>query len=82
MPSNTQWGTSEFRTPESYRHPDDRTPPYKSGPESNKCWMDRTPLGQWGEPEQVAYRVLFLASDKSTFMTGSELAIDDGCPAQ
>ena len=42
----------------------------------------RTPLGRLGRPEDVAYGVLFLASDESAFMTGSELVIDGGLVAQ
>ncbi len=44
--------------------------------------LANTPLGRWGEPEDVAYGVLFLASDESSFMTGSELVIDGGWTAQ
>ena len=44
--------------------------------------IDRIPLGRYGEPEEVAYGVLFLASDESSFMTGSELVIDGGWTAQ
>ena len=39
-------------------------------------------LGRIGQPEDVAYGVLFLASDESSFMTGSELVIDRGMTAQ
>lgn len=42
----------------------------------------RHPLGRFGCPEDVAYGVLFLASDESSFMTGSELVIDGGFTAQ
>ena len=40
--------------------------------------LDRTPLRRIGKPEDVAYGALFLASDESSFMTGSELVIDGG----
>ncbi|MBO1324966.1 glucose 1-dehydrogenase [Acetobacter sp. TBRC 12305] len=40
------------------------------------------PLGHLGEPEDIAYGILFLASDESKFMTGSELVIDGGYTAQ
>lgn len=40
------------------------------------------PIGHMGEPRDVAYAVLYLASDESKFMTGSELVIDGGFTAQ
>ena len=40
------------------------------------------PLGRIGQPEDIAYAVLFLASDESSFMTGSELVIDGGSTSQ
>ena len=51
-------------------------------PERNRRWISGTPLGRPGEPDDVAYGVLFLASDESSFMTGSELVIDGGWTAQ
>ena len=36
------------------------------------------PLGHVGEPEDIAFGIVFLASDESKFMTGSELVIDGG----
>lgn len=38
----------------------------------------RTPMGRWGEPEDIAGPVLFLASQAAGFMTGTCLAIDGG----
>lgn len=40
------------------------------------------PLGRIGEPDDVAYAVLYLASDESKFVTGAELKIDGGLSAQ
>ena len=51
-------------------------------PDRNRRWLANTPLGRWGEPIEVAYGVLFLASDESSFVTGSELVIDGGWTAQ
>ena len=42
----------------------------------------RIPLGRYGEAIDVAYGVLYLASDEASFMTGSELVIDGGWVAQ
>ena len=36
------------------------------------------PLGRLGQPEDIAYGALFLASDESSFITASELVIDGG----
>ena len=36
------------------------------------------PMGRMGAPEEIAYGVVFLASDESSFMTGTELVIDGG----
>jgi NAD(P)-dependent dehydrogenase (short-subunit alcohol dehydrogenase family) len=35
-----------------------------------------------GEPDDIAYGVLYLASDESKFVTGSELVIDGGYTAK
>lgn len=40
------------------------------------------PLGHVGEPDDIAYGILFLASDESKLMTGSELVIDGGYTAR
>ena len=44
--------------------------------------LARHPIGRLGVSEEVAFGVLFLASDESSFMTGSELVIDGGLTAQ
>ena len=41
-----------------------------------------TPMRRIGRPEEIAYGVLYLASDESSFVTGSELVIDGGRTAQ
>jgi NAD(P)-dependent dehydrogenase (short-subunit alcohol dehydrogenase family) len=39
------------------------------------------PLGRLGEPDDVAYLVLYLASDESNFVTGAEFKVDGGISA-
>ena len=50
--------------------------------ETREQRRSQVPLERFGEPEDVAYGVLFLASDESSYMTGSELVIDGGWTAQ
>jgi NAD(P)-dependent dehydrogenase (short-subunit alcohol dehydrogenase family) len=40
------------------------------------------PMGRIGRPEEVARAVLFLASDDSSFVTGTALSVDGGTTAQ
>jgi cyclopentanol dehydrogenase len=54
----------------------------RADPETHRRMLSRIPLGRYGEPEEVAYAVLYLASDESAFVTGSELVIDGGWTAQ
>ncbi len=44
--------------------------------------LKKVPLGRIGTPEDVAYGVLYLASDESSYVTGSELVIDGGSTAE
>ena len=53
-----------------------------TGPERRDRAASRVPLGRIGRPEEVAYGVLYLASDESSYVTGSELVIDGGVTAQ
>ncbi|MBI2563263.1 MAG: SDR family oxidoreductase, partial [candidate division NC10 bacterium] len=41
-----------------------------------------TPLGRLAMPEDIAWGILYLASDESSFVTGSELVIDGGMTAR
>jgi NAD(P)-dependent dehydrogenase (short-subunit alcohol dehydrogenase family) len=44
--------------------------------------LSRIPLGRTGTVDDIAYGVLYLASDEASFVTGSELVIDGGSTAQ
>jgi NAD(P)-dependent dehydrogenase (short-subunit alcohol dehydrogenase family) len=50
-------------------------------PEFAKALATKTMLGRIGAPEEIAGSVVFLASDASRFMTGSEIAVDGGWTA-
>ncbi len=47
-----------------------------------KSCAERTPLGRMGKPEDIANGILFLASDESSYMTGTELIMDGGITSQ
>ncbi len=51
-------------------------------PELGPMVMSRIPMGRMGTAEEVARMVLFLASDESSYTTGSELIVDGGYSAQ
>ena len=54
----------------------------RADPEKYEAMLSSVPLGRYGQAEDIAYGALFLASDESSFMTGSELVIDGGWTAQ
>jgi cyclopentanol dehydrogenase len=54
----------------------------RADPEQHRLMISRIPLGRYGQPLEVALGVLYLASDESSFVTGSELVIDGGWTAQ
>jgi NAD(P)-dependent dehydrogenase (short-subunit alcohol dehydrogenase family) len=52
-------------------------------PEADRrAWAEKHPLGRLGTPEDVARAVVWLASDESSFTTGSPLYVDGGLLAQ
>ncbi|MQF69132.1 glucose 1-dehydrogenase [SAR202 cluster bacterium AD-804-J14_MRT_500m] len=55
---------------------------YLKDPEYVRIRMQNCPLGRVAEPEEIAYGVLYLASDEASYVTGSELIIDGGRAAQ
>ncbi len=55
--------------------------PALSDPGGRERLLSRIPLGRIGTAEDMAYGVLYLASEESSFVTGSELVIDGGFTA-
>ena len=47
-------------------------------PENKADLISRVPMKRMGQPEEVAEAILFLASDKASFITGASLATDGG----
>ena len=50
--------------------------------EMRRAFQNLNPLGRLGSPQELANAVLFLASDLSSFITGSEMTVDGGETAQ
>jgi NAD(P)-dependent dehydrogenase (short-subunit alcohol dehydrogenase family) len=59
-----------------------RLPEEPGGPEYLETIKAAHPMGRLGEPSEVAEAILFLASDKASFITGAILPVDGGFLAQ
>ena len=54
----------------------------RGDPGNYERMISRIPMGRYGESEEIANGVLYLASDESRWVTGSELVMDGGWTAQ
>jgi len=50
----------------------------KSEEEVKKSWTEQIPLGRMGKPEELANLVVFLASEKASYITGTVIQVDGG----
>jgi NAD(P)-dependent dehydrogenase (short-subunit alcohol dehydrogenase family) len=51
-------------------------------PVKYKAFVEKIPMGRWGELHEIAGAAVFLASDAASFVTGSALFVDGGWTAQ
>ena len=51
-------------------------------PELNKQFLQKIPIGKWGQPEDMGTLAAFLCSDAANFITGTDILIDGGWCAQ
>jgi len=56
--------------------------PLTQDPEAYRAFLSKIPMGRWGDTVELASVVVFLASEASSFMTGTALFVDGGWTAQ
>jgi NAD(P)-dependent dehydrogenase (short-subunit alcohol dehydrogenase family) len=56
--------------------------PILQNPEANAQFISKIPLGRWGKVEEIGRLALYLCSEDSGFITGTDILIDGGWTAQ
>jgi 2-deoxy-D-gluconate 3-dehydrogenase len=56
----------------------DNTEALRNDPVRSKSILERIPMGRWGEPDDFKGPIVFLASDASSYVTGTTLTVDGG----
>jgi 2-deoxy-D-gluconate 3-dehydrogenase len=56
----------------------DNTTALRGDPDRSRQILERIPLARWGEPDDLASAVVFLASPASSYVTGVVLPVDGG----
>ena len=56
--------------------------PLINDPELNRQFLQKIPMGKWGQPEDIGTLAAFLCSDAAGFITGTDILIDGGWTAQ
>ena len=54
------------------------TQDYDNPTNARELMRQRQPMGRLGNPEEIAYAALYLASDESRFVTGTNMIVDGG----
>jgi NAD(P)-dependent dehydrogenase (short-subunit alcohol dehydrogenase family) len=56
--------------------------PLLNDPETRAAMESKVPLGRWGDPAELGPVAVFLASEASSFVTGTTILVDGGYTAQ